>query len=152
MSMSLLFDRLRMIAETDDDFWQILLGRKGDNGGPFDGGCLHLASAFLNVFPSGELVRIVNTQHNHQTEHYGVRYNNAIFDFDGWAATEIKWIDRFCINEHIESKKLVVVSGQEVEREIPFDHNIINKLTSYFKSKATLLLHHSEIKSLQTSN
>ena len=83
---------------------------------------------------SGELVRITSAANNGQTEHYGLRINDDIFDFDGHADDSQSWIKRFKINESISNRDLYFDEGLDNESEIPDDARAVKAISKILSS------------------
>jgi hypothetical protein len=105
----------------DDQFWAVLLNESVAQSGPFDGGCLICAKAIQLAVDDAELVRIVSDLNGGQTEHYGIRLDDSIYDMDGIASSEAAWVSRFQDNESRTDRVLGFAAGYDEESLIPDD-------------------------------
>lgn len=119
------------IEETfkDDRFWNILVNESVAQSGPFDGGCLICAKAMQLAIEGAELVRITSELDGGQTEHYGIRIDNIIYDMDGMAESEREWVSRFQKNESINNRILGFSLGYDESSPIPDDPYASKKIS-----------------------
>jgi hypothetical protein len=113
----------------DESFWRVLVDESVAQSGPFDGGCLICAKALMLTVTDAELVRITSPLNGGQTEHYGVRVNGSIYDFDGIAHTEDKWIDRFRAVELVYDRDLDFGVGFDAKTGTPDDPEASKKIS-----------------------
>jgi hypothetical protein len=122
----------------DEKFWSILLDESTAQSGPFDGGCLICARALILACPSAELVRITSPCNGGQTEHYGVRLEGLIYDFDGLASSHTEWIDRFKKVELVNDRELGFATGYDPDTPTPDDvrasEQISQLIVNYMKN------------------
>lgn len=78
-------------------FWKLMLEESRAEAGPFDGGCLIVAQALIQAAGRGELVRVASELN--PAEHYGARIDGVVYDFNGAAASEQEWVERFVSTE-----------------------------------------------------
>jgi hypothetical protein len=122
------------IEETynDEQFWRVLLEESIAQSGPFDGGCLICAKAIKLAVVDAELVRIVSDLNGGQTEHYGIRLENSIYDMDGMATSESAWVSRFQYNESLNDRVLGFATGYDEKSLIPDDAHASKKISQIF--------------------
>ncbi|MCX7008791.1 MAG: strawberry notch family protein, partial [Kiritimatiellaeota bacterium] len=115
-----------------NDVATVLANSKAD-AGPFDGGCLIVAHAFLQLLPQGKLVRMESLVDGQpQAEHYGVRFpDGRILDADGFAADGDAWIKLFSEQELL--RRAAVVKEGWIPSEAPSDPSAEKKLANVLR-------------------
>jgi len=118
--------------------YEILLDKSIAASGPFDGGCLIFAKALIMI-AGGTLVRITSDANDWQTEHYGAKIGEFIYDGDGRHKDGKSWINCFAKNEMItpseRERKLDYAEGYDSDSEIPDDAHASKLLASVLIKK-----------------
>lgn len=107
------------------------LSKIGVYPGPFDGACLICAKALQLVF-GGHLVRIVSDFDVAQTEHYGVKIGETIFDMGGAYQSATEWVSWFAKEQFVNDRKLSTAVGLDLDSEIINDDRASKLLANYF--------------------
>lgn len=95
--------------------------------GPLDGGCLIVARALNELFPSGEIVHLWSNARGGQAEHYGLRLpDGGILDGEGRFDTAEAWIRHY--ENEISRRPLTILPGLAVHSDIIDDPKAAKRL------------------------
>jgi hypothetical protein len=100
-------------AYEDERLWKILIEESTAQSGPFDGACLICAKAIIRAVGHGSLVRQISELNGHQTEHYGAKIGDRIYDFSGGYASPAEWIEAIHRLENITDRTLSFAEGYD---------------------------------------
>ena len=122
--------RIRSATKTDA-FYDVLVNQSVAKSGPFDGGCLIVAEAFMQVWPDAKLVRIVSA--DDCTQHYGVKRNDRWIDASGAYLSFHEWACVFAEAEGLDGD-LERKEGHDPACPAPSDSDASAKLASMIRS------------------